>query len=126
MAPALSRRLTAAEIAFDRNVVVAVQALHGYAPADKTTTPDKLIELQAAMEQAKQAEVRTQNALAAARDAAAAAEQAFHHAVLRAKAQVNAQYGDDSDAIQSLGLKKRSDRKRPVRRSTRSLASNGD
>jgi hypothetical protein len=71
------------------------------------------------MEQSKQSELRTQNAFAAARDASAAAEQAFHHAVLRTKAQVIAQYGDDSDAIQSLGLKKRSDRKRPVRRATR-------
>lgn len=43
---------------------------------------------------------------------------ALHNAILGACTQVLAQYGDDSDAIQSLGLKKRSDRKRPVCRAT--------
>lgn len=122
MAPTPSRRLTLAEIAADRNVITAVQALVNYAPADKTHTPARLMELSTAMEHARQNEIRAQNAFAAARDASAAAEQALHQAVQRTKAQVIAQYGDDSDAIQSLGLKKRSDRKRPVRRTAKSAA----
>jgi hypothetical protein len=36
--------------------------------------------------------------------------------MLGAKDQVVAQYGDDSDAVQSLGLTKKSERKSPVRR----------
>jgi hypothetical protein len=45
------------------------------------------------MEQAQQAEVRALQALAAARDAVAAAEWALHEGILGAKAQVIAQYG---------------------------------
>jgi hypothetical protein len=116
MAPTRSRRLTLAELAADRNVVIAVQALHDYVPIDKTYKAAKLTELASAAEQARQAEIRAQNALAAAQDAAQQAEWALHDATLRAKAQVIAQYGPDSDAIQSLGLKKKSDRKRPARR----------
>lgn len=78
------------------------------------------------MARAQQAELRAQHTLAAARDAVFAAEWALHNAVLRTKAQVIAQYGPDSDAVESMGLKKKSDRKRPVRRATRSAAPNGD
>jgi hypothetical protein len=68
----------------------------------------------AARDQAQQAEIRARQVLAAARDAAAAAEWALHNAVLGARTQVLAQYCDDSDAVQAMGLKKRSDRKRPA------------
>jgi hypothetical protein len=68
------------------------------------------------MEQAQQAEVRALQALAAARDAVAAAEWALHEGILGAKAQVIAQYGPDSHAMQLMGLKRKSERRRPVRR----------
>ena len=63
-----------------------------------------------------QNEILAQHALAAARDATVAAEWALHDAMLGVKAQVLAQYGPDSDAIQSLGLKKKSKRRRGVAR----------
>jgi hypothetical protein len=44
-----------------------------------------------------------------------AAEWALHNAVLGARTQVRAQYGDDSNELQAVGHKKRSDRKRPSR-----------
>jgi hypothetical protein len=75
-----------------------------------------LAELGRAMEEAQQAEVRALQALAAARDAATAAEWALHEGMLGAKAQVIAQYGPDSNAVQLLGLKRKSERRRPVRR----------
>ncbi len=48
-------------------------------------------------------------------DAAVAAEWRFHEAMQGAKEQVIAQYGKSSDQVQSLGLKKKSEYKRPVR-----------
>jgi hypothetical protein len=69
-----------------------------------------------ALKIAQDAEVNAQNALDTARDAANAAEWDFHNALLGAKDQVIAQYGKDSDQIQALGLKKKSERKTPVRR----------
>ncbi len=44
----------------------------------------------------------------------AAAEWRFHEVMLGAKDQVIAQYGVNSDQVQALGLKKKSERKRPV------------
>jgi hypothetical protein len=51
----------------------------------------------------------------AAADAARLAEWEFHNAVLAMKEVVRGQYGSDSDEAQSVGLKKKSDRKRPTR-----------
>ncbi len=51
----------------------------------------------------------------AASDAARLAEWEFHNAVLAMKEVVKGQFGSDSDDAQSIGLKKKSDRKRPAR-----------
>lgn len=48
-----------------------------------------------------------------ARDTATTAERAFHNAMLVVKKQVSAQYGEDSDEVQAVGLKKKSEYKRP-------------
>ena len=52
----------------------------------------------------------------AARAEAAEAEVNFHDIVVGAKEQVRAQYGSDSNEVQAPGLKKKSERKRPIRR----------
>jgi hypothetical protein len=75
-----------------------------------------LADLESALTRAQQDEVRALQALTTARDATAAAETAFHEAMLGAKAQVIAQYGADSPTVQLLGLKRRSERRRPSRR----------
>ncbi len=49
-----------------------------------------------------------------AADAARLAEWEFHNAVLAMKEVVKGQFGSDSDEAQSIGLKKKSDRKRPT------------
>jgi hypothetical protein len=54
-----------------------------------------------ALRSAQRAKVNAQNALAAARDAAVAAEWEFHNMILGVKDQVIAQYGKDSDQVQS-------------------------
>ncbi len=59
----------------------------------------------------------------AAADAARLAEWEFHNAVLAMKEVVRGQYGSDSDQAQAVGLKKKSDRKRPSRKKTVAIAS---
>lgn len=44
------------------------------------------------------------------------AEWAFRDNILGAKVPVPAEFGEDSEELQSLGLKKKSERKRPMRR----------
>jgi len=50
-----------------------------------------------------------------ARDNAAAAEWEFHNAMLGVKDQIIAQFGKDSNQVQAIGLKKKSERKSPGR-----------
>ncbi|WP_414575030.1 hypothetical protein [Anabaena sp. CCY 9402-a] len=59
----------------------------------------------------------------AAVDAARLAEWEFHNAVLAMKEVVRGQYGSDSDQAQAVGLKKKSNRKRPIRRKSVAIAS---
>lgn len=56
----------------------------------------------------------------AARDKAIAAAHAFHDATLGAKAEVIAQYGATRRRSAGIGLKRKSDRRRPSRRSAAS------
>jgi hypothetical protein len=87
-----------------------------YNPANTSFSKVALAGCLADMQAAQQAEVNAQNLLDAARDAAPKAEWDFHNAMLGVKEQVVAQYGNDSDAVQSLGLTKKSGRKSPARR----------
>lgn len=100
----------------DRDVHTALQSLADYSPANAAYTKAALAARLAAMKSAQDAELAAQNALAAARDAANAAEWDFHNAILSAKDQVIAQYGKDSNEVQALGMKKKSERKAPIRR----------
>jgi hypothetical protein len=76
-----------------------------------------LIGLDEAVTRAEETTLRARRALAPARDAEIAAGREFHDAILGAKAAVIAQYGHESAAVQAIGLKKKSEHKRPVRRS---------
>ncbi|OUL31668.1 hypothetical protein BV378_01410 [Nostoc sp. RF31YmG] len=71
----------------------------------------------------QQAETEKLASYRAAADAARLAEWQFHNAILAMKEVVRGQYGSDSDQAQSVGLKKKSDRKRPSRKKSVMLTS---
>ncbi len=52
----------------------------------------------------------------AARDNEVAAQWAFHDRIIGAKTAVKAQFGDSSNEIQSMGLKKKSEYKSPKKK----------
>jgi hypothetical protein len=110
------RRLPQDEMQADRTTLLAIRELRDYAPLNPAISAETLVALEAALTRAQEEELRLRNALDAARDATTAAAWSLHNAILGAKAQVIAQYGHDSTAVQSLGLKKKSERRRPVRR----------
>src|SRR5271157_814410 len=99
----------------DQDAYTALQAMPDYNPANTSFSKVALAGCLADMQAAQQAEVNAQNLLDAARDAAAKSEWDFHNAMLGVKEQVVAQYDDDSDQAQALGLKK-SERKSPTRK----------
>lgn len=116
MAQFENRRIRPDVLQADREALIAVQSMTGYTPSNIAYTLPILGDALNNMEAARNAEINAQNALNAARDAAITAEWTFHNALLGAKDQVIAQFGPDSDEVQAMGLKKKSDRKRPARR----------
>ncbi len=115
MLPTQSRRIGPAVLQADLDAQVALAAMTDYKPANAAFSLANITTALTVMQTAQQAELRAQAALDAARDAAAAAEWRFHEAMQGAKTQVVAQYGVNSDQLQALGLKKKSEHKRPVR-----------
>jgi hypothetical protein len=77
-----------------------------------------LLQLQASLTEAEQAEQAARVALDQARAARAEATHLYHDAVVAARTQVIAQYGSDAAAVSLVGLTRRSERKRPVKRQT--------
>jgi hypothetical protein len=109
-------RVTATALAADREAVLALQDLLDYTPRNPAHSTPALQQLEAELTQAQQAESRARRALDMARNHADEVAQRFHNAVLGAKAEVIVQYGSDSPAVEHVGLKRKSERKRPARR----------
>jgi hypothetical protein len=100
----------------DRAALLALKDLQDYAPVNAAYSAESLVTLDETLSRAEQATLRAKKALQAARDAEVAAARQFHGAMIIAKSAVIAQYGNDSPAVQAIGLKKKSEHKRPVRR----------
>jgi hypothetical protein len=116
MAVKQAQPLHQATLESDRASLVALKTLVDYAPANRAISVDALNTLEARLRQAEETEILAIRALAAARDARAAAGWDLHNAMLGVKAAVISQYGHSSDAVQAIGLKKKSDYRRPSRR----------
>jgi hypothetical protein len=89
--------------------------LSDYTPVNRGLSAEALSRLEAQLCQAEETEILARKALDAARDARIAAGWELHNAMLSVKALVMGQYGANSDAVQSLGLKKKNDYRRPGR-----------
>ena len=116
MAKDEQKRLTPEKLQADLDVLTAVKALTNYTPANPDYTLVKMEGIKTALTTLQADEVVAKNAWDAARDNAVAQEWVFHNAMLEAKTQVEAQYGKNSNEYQSLGLKKKSEYKRPKRK----------
>jgi hypothetical protein len=119
MAKDQNRRLNPKDVQDDKAVLAALATLSpAYAPANAAYTLANLTTAQTAMTTAQNTEVQKKGEYDAARDGANAKEWLFHNAVLEAKKQVAAQYGSDSDQLQAIGLKKKSEYKKPSKKKT--------
>jgi len=116
MAHDQTRRLTPEIQKEDKDAVAAINGFSDYAPSNSNYSKANLAAAQDAVKTAQDEETRTKGIFDAARDAANAAEWALHNLVLKSKDQVIAQYGDDSDQVQAVGLKKKSEHKKPSAR----------
>jgi hypothetical protein len=107
------KRLNPATLKADAEAYQALKTISGYKPVNTDYELGKLEAKQADMGRKKEAELLAERALKTARDEANAAEWEFHNAMLGTKDQVIAQFGVDSNEVQLLGLKKKSEYKSP-------------
>jgi hypothetical protein len=114
--PNQATRLRPAQIQVDRDALAALQTVTGYAPANPAYAMAALTAAQASLNAAQQAEAQAVAAAAAARDNAVAKEWEFHDLMLGMKDQVIAQFGKNSNEVQAVGLKKKSEYSRPKTR----------
>jgi len=99
----------------DQNAFLLLKGMSDYKPSNPACSIAAMSAKYEALRAAQEAELKAQNALAAAHDAAVNAGWDLHNGMLDVKVQVAAQYGTSSDQVASLGLKKKSERKAPGR-----------
>ncbi|HWS88150.1 MAG TPA: hypothetical protein VN282_14365 [Pyrinomonadaceae bacterium] len=116
MAKNQARRIASAVLSDDREAFAALQGITNYAPANPAYKTENIKTIRDRMDDLLREAIQAEVAAAAKRDAANAGEWEFHNAMLGAKVQVTAQFGDDSDELAALGLKKKSEYKSPTRR----------
>ncbi|HEV7377526.1 MAG TPA: hypothetical protein VGN95_22610 [Pyrinomonadaceae bacterium] len=109
-------RVRPAQIQMDKDSFAALQAITGYAPPNPAYALAAITAAQAGLAGAQAAEAQADAAAAAARDDAVAKEWEFHNLMLGAKDQVIALFGKDSNEVQAVGLKKKSEYSRPKSR----------
>jgi hypothetical protein len=106
----------AATLRADRALLTALKGLPDYAPRNPECTLAALHDFETAASRAEEALLEADRIRHEARARMIAATWAFHDAARRTKIEVESQYGDDSYAVQAIGLTRRSARKRPARR----------
>lgn len=105
-------RLSAEVREADQKALGAIRRLSDYQALNPKATIESLNAIAQNLMAAQERKTKADDEAMAARDALHIAEQELHDALLIAKDQVFALYGPDSDAIQSLGLKKKYKRRR--------------
>lgn len=115
VASSSNRRLSPQLINQDIDSLNGLKAISSYTTARSQATPEALQQAYQTMLAQQQSETEKLALYRAAADAARVAEWEFHNAILALKEVVRGQYGSDSNEAQAIGLKKKSDRKRPAR-----------
>lgn len=118
-----NRRLSPQQINQDIEALNGLGAIPFYTTNRSEATPESLQAAYQKMVAQQQNEVEKQATARAAADSARLAEWEFHQAVLAMKEVVRGQFGSDSNEAQSIGLKKKSNRKRPTRTKVTAIAS---
>lgn len=111
-----TRRAKPGQTAAHFKSLANLKKFKGYQPPKEEFSLAELLEVSKEVKESREAEAAAEHFLQCARTRAVAAEWALHEKMLGAKRQVVALYGDDSDEVQAMGLKKKSEYKRPTGR----------
>ncbi|MBI3363314.1 MAG: hypothetical protein HY033_00230 [Ignavibacteriae bacterium] len=116
MATKQPKPVSPAKLRSDDEAFVALKEMAGYNPNNPGLKADAVETLAEARIAARAQEKLASDAWNAKRDAADAADRAFHLAMKQAKKAVSVQFGEDSDEVAAMGLKKAGEYKRPERK----------
>lgn len=116
MAKNETKFLTPAKLKKDSTILAAISGLTDYKPINPDYSITQLRAAEDELVAAQKAFARIEASFETARDALVAKQWTRHNLLLGAKQQVIAQYGDDSDEKQAVGLTKKSHRSRPQRK----------
>jgi hypothetical protein len=119
MAKDETKRLRPAQIQLNKDHFANLQRITTYAPANPAYTTELIDAAETQMNTDGTAEAQAIAAAAAARDTAVASEWKHHNLMLGARDQIVAQFGRDSNEAQMVGLTKKSERKSPGRKPTK-------
>jgi hypothetical protein len=117
-----SRRLPSPVINQDIESYDGISFITDYTTTRKEASAQHLQQTHQAMMDYRKKELQLEIQLKAAVDESRQAEWEFHNAVLAMKEVVRGQYGSDSNEAQAIGLKKKSERKRPTRKAATTSA----
>jgi len=112
-----SRRIPNKVISADINAYHGLSTVIGYIPTRTEATEKSLQSAYDGMVANQKKETELAAMLKSAADSARQSEVEFHNAVLAMKESIRGQFGSNSNEAQSVGYKKKSEYKRPRRRS---------
>jgi hypothetical protein len=113
MAERNTRRLAPSILQEDLESFSALEAITNYQPANPQYERAQGLTLKNMMETSQAKEVQDAATAKASRDKATDAEWQFHDYIRNTRIQIKAQFGESSDEVQALGLKKKSEYKSP-------------
>ena len=116
MAEKNTRQLSPKELQDDLDSFAGMLGVEGYTPANSDYTMAKGQAILEEMQESETKEVQAYATWQGSRDTKVVKQWAFRDFVRNAKIQFKAQFGEDSNEIQTVGLKKKSEYKKPSRR----------
>jgi hypothetical protein len=116
MADRNTKKLSPKLLQDDLDAFAALEAITDFAPSNAKFAKTSGTDIKSAMVAAQTKAVQDEAKANAGRDSAVAAEWEFHDYIRNAKTQVKAQYGENSDELAALGLKKKSEYKKPTKK----------
>ena len=107
---------SAAVLNADRAVVASMQDVSDYAPTNPACSAASLRELVSRVARSEESMMRARRAFEVSEEQFVDDAILLHDTVQETKVQVMAQYGRNSPLVHAVGLKQKSERKRPQRR----------
>lgn len=113
MAEKNTRQLSPKELQDDINAYAGMQGITNYAPPNAAFNAANGQTLFEKMQESQTKEIQAHTAWQASRDEKVANEWEFHDFIRNMRTQIKAQFGEDSNEVQAVGLKKKSEYKKP-------------